>query len=299
MFKPKWTYMNVMEEGDAGGGAPEGDAPQEGAAPEGNAAPEPASWDEGWRNKIAGDDEKMLKRLERFASPKALAESYVQVSTKLSQSRPLLGKDATPEQIKEFREYLGVPENPDGYDVSGFTIKENDKRFLENYLAKAHATNQTNDQVRAGIQSYFDIAGALTEDIHARDGKVTQEATDALREEWGNEYRKNINLINSLMDGAPEGVKANFFKGRLADGTPIGSSVPVLRWLLSIERERNPTGTIVPGSGERMGETVQSEIDSIEKTMRTNRAEYNRDEKMQARYRELLEWRENHKKKAA
>ena len=260
MLKNKWGYFEEAEEGKDGGGGdpPPGDpAPPAAEGSEGNppaseppVAEPPADWTPDWREKIAKGDEKMLKRLSRFASPAALAESYVQVSSKLSQSRPLLGKDATEEQIKEFREYLGIPEKPDGYDLTGLTIDGNDKRLIESYLARAHGTHQTNEQVRAGINAYQEIAQALTTERHDLDSQIANEANDVLHNEWGGEYRRNINLINSLMDSAPEGLKENFFKGRLMDGTPIGSSAPLLRWLLSMELERNPARVVTPGSGE-------------------------------------------------
>ena len=107
------------------------------------------------------------------------------------------------------------------------------------------------------------------------------------------------NLINSMLDGAGQDVKASLFKGRLQDGTPIGSSPAILRWLLGLELQRNPARVITPNSGERMGETVSDEIAKIEKAMRDNRKAYDKDEKMQARYRELLQWQGENKKKAA
>ena len=55
---------------------------------------------------------------------------------------------------------------------------------------------------------------------------------------------------------------------------------------------QNPAGVVVPGSHADPSKGVDDEISTIEKTMRTNRSEYNRDEKMQARYRELLGARE-------
>ena len=107
MLKNKWRYLEEAVEGNDGGGGdpPAGDPPpadakgDEGTPPAPPVAEPPADWNPDWREKIAKGDEKMLKRLSRFASPAALAESYVQVSSKLSQSRPLLGKDANDEQI--------------------------------------------------------------------------------------------------------------------------------------------------------------------------------------------------------
>jgi len=48
----------------------------------------------------------------------------------------------------------------------------------------------------------------------------------------------------------------------------------------------------VPGAGANAGQAIADEIATIERTMRENRPAYNRDERMQARYRQLLEARE-------
>jgi len=85
-------------------------------------------------------------------------------------------------------------------------------------------------------------------------------------------------------------MRDKLLRGRLADGTPIGSSPEVLRFLVGLAREKNPAGVVVP-SGVATAQSVSDEIQKIEKVMRDDRAAYNRDEKMQARYRQLLEWR--------
>ena len=46
-------------------------------------------------------------------SPQAMADAMVNLQTKLSSTRPILGKDATEEQIKEYREALGIPDDLD------------------------------------------------------------------------------------------------------------------------------------------------------------------------------------------
>jgi len=49
----------------------------------------------------------------------------------------------------------------------------------------------------------------------------------------------------------------------------------------------NPTATLVP-SGSNAAATIESRIKEIETMMRENRTKYNKDEGMQAEYRELL-----------
>ena len=87
--------------------------------------------------------------------------------------------------------------------------------------------------------------------------------------------------------------------GRLADGTPIGSSPDALKFLVGLALIQNPTGVVVPGSEANPMKGVEEELAKIDQTMKTNRAAYNKDEKMQARYRELLVAKEKLKPRAS
>lgn len=256
-------------------------------------------WPKDWREKASGGDTKKLGRLSRYASPQALADALIAAQNRISagELKPALKKDATPEQLKEYREAVGIPESADKYDLKDFEINETDKALIDTYLTKAHATNQTPEQVKAGVESYYAIAEKMATDRRAQDAAISKEAEDTLRKEWGDDYRNNVNLVNGLLDGTPEGMRDRLMSGRLSDGTPIGSDPDVLRWLLGIELERNPTATVVSGAGGAMKETVEDEIKQIETFMREKRTSYNKDEKMQARYRQLLEYRINSESK--
>lgn len=107
-----------------------------------------------------------------------------------------------------------------------------------------------------------------------------------------------MNLVNSFLDNAPNGLKDKILTGRLSDGTPIGSDPDTLRWLLQLELERNPTGVVVPSSGAGIKQGVDDEIKTIEESMRKDRKAYDRDEKTQKRYRDLLEYRLNAEEKS-
>jgi len=67
------------------------------------------------------------------------------------------------------------------------------------------------------------------------------------------------------------------------------------RWLAMNARTINPVATVVPGAGANIAGAIDDEITSIEKMMRTDRQAYNKDEKMQARLRELYGARERAK----
>lgn len=250
---------------------------------------DPTAWGEDWRDKVAKGDAKKLSRLGRYASPEAVVDALIAAQNRISSGdlKPILKKDATEEQIKEYREALGIPETPEKYDLGDVIPATADKSLIDDYLKTAHATNQTPEQVKASVAAYYEMVGKLNANRAAQDGEIASKSEDFLREEWGVNYKRNLTLISSFLDNAPEGLKTGLLNGRLGDGTPIASSPEALRWLLQIELERNPTATVTPGAGGNLAKSVEDERNEILKFMSTNRTAYNKDEKMQARLRDL------------
>jgi len=245
---------------------------------------------------MAKGDAKVLQRLQRYASPEALSDALINAQDRISKGdlKPVLKKDSTPEQIAEWRAANGIPDKPEGYDLGkGVKVSEEAKVLLDRYLPIAHAANMTPDQVKANLGFIAAMNKADNEAQAQRDVELEDVGEETLRAEWGGEYKRNITFINNLLDGAatPE-FKDKLLGGRLADGTPIGSDPTALRFLMGLALVQNPTGTLVPGFNNNPVQGVEEEIAKIDKVMREDRATYNKDEKMQARYRELLEARE-------
>jgi hypothetical protein len=262
-------------------------------APDTKAAdrPTPVDWPADWREKAAAGDAKKLARLGRYASPTALADALIAAQNRISSGdlKVSLGKDAKPEEIAAYREAHGIPEAPDKYDLGGFEVQELDKPIVDTFLAAAHGANMTPAQVQASLAAHAEGVEKAKQAQLAKDNDIKTQAEDKLRGEWGPEYRTNINLITNLLDTAPQGVRDKLLHGRLSDGTPIGSSVEALQFLVGLARERNPAGVVVP-SGVATSQSVQDEKSKIEEVMRKDRRAYDRDDKMQARYRQLIEW---------
>ena len=258
----------------------------------------PADWPTDWREKAAGGDAKKLQRLGRFTSPQALADAFIATQNKLAETRPALTKDAKPEELAAYRTALGIPETPEKYDLTGLDFDQTEKAMVDKFLTSAHSANMTPTQVRASLEAFTKLSEDARNTRLSDDEALKTKAEDKLRSDWGNEYRTNINLITNLLDGAPSGFRDKFLHGRLSDGTPIGSDPDALQFLVNLARERNPAGVVVP-SGVATESAVMDELSKIEKVMRTDRAAYNKDEAMQARYRELLVYRENQRLRAA
>ena len=258
--------------------------------------PPSQDWPDDWREKAAGGDDKLLKRFARYASPNAALKALVDAQNKISAGiKPAqLAADATPEEVAAWRAEQGIPEAPDKYDLElpgGYVIGEADKEPIGDFLKHAHDAHMRPEQVKSALAWYYENQEKQTQLLAQADAKTFQETEDLLRQEWGGDYRRNVNLAAGVLDAAPEGVKENLLGARLADGTPLGNHPAVLRWLSSLARELNPVATVVPGSGATAAAAIDNEISALEARMGgdpATRNAYFKDEKAQARYRELV-----------
>ena len=283
----------------AGAGAGAGAGSGSGA---GAGAGNTPAWPDDWRQRVT-TDEKHSKTLERFASPKALFESYASLrqrvdSGELKLQTPFPDK-GTPEEQTAWRKSNGLPEKPTDYKLEfedGLVFGDADKPVIDAFLASAHSLNMPESQVKGTLRWYHGLQEQAAEKREQADTEFLQKAEDALRTEWGNEYRRNINLVKGLVETIPENVREAFVGARLASGEAMINHPDVARWLVSTARTVNPVSTVVPGAGGNVAAAIEDEIGQIETTMRTDRKKYNSDDKMQARLRELYNARDRAKK---
>lgn len=258
--------------------------------------PPAGGWGDDWRQKYAGDDEKLLKRLERYASPKAALDALFEAQKKISagEFKKPLPENATEDQVKAWRKENGLPESGAGYFdklPDGLVLGEADKEIFSSLADRMLEKNVDPAVMHELVGWYNEFSEQQVEAISAREQESLAETQERLREEWGADYRANLNMVKSLLASAPEGIKSELETARLPDGRPLLNSPSVMNWLVQQAREINPAATLVPsGSGSPM-QGVEDEIATIEKSMRENRSAYMADDKLQARYRDLLDAR--------
>lgn len=257
---------------------------------------EPAKWPETWRSDWSGGDEKVAKMLERFESPAALVKSYNEAAKKIRSgelAKPL-PKDATPEQIAEYRAEHGIPEKPEGYFEKmpeGLVIGEEDKELFSDFAGAMHELNLPPAAMHKAVEWYYGMQEAQLAKAQEMEKQQAAQASEALRKEWGQDHKANINLITSHLDSLGE-LKPMLMDALMPDGTRLFNNPDIVKWFAAQARLANPGGTIVPGGGNPSQlDSVQGEIDKIETVMRTRRTEYNKDENMQARLRQLYDTR--------
>jgi hypothetical protein len=250
-----------------------------------------------WRAEIAGDDEKFLSKLQRFDSPAAFGSTYREAEQKIRSgdigpAKP--GPDASEDEIKEYRRELGLPLEAEGYlkDLpEGLVIGEDDKEIVGKFLETMHEANAPKEYVHQTLQFYNELEEQMQETLVEADTYHKQEAEDALREVWGGDFRANLNVINSLFDAhMSKEAKEELLNGRYADGRGFMNNPEILQFFAEIGRKINPLSTILP-RGEDDIKGLEAEIAEIEKFMQTNRADYNKDQKMQDRLLQLYQMR--------
>lgn len=261
-----------------------------------------------WRKMVAGDSPEHLKTLDRFATPKALYESYNTLRAKLSSGelKPVTAfpDKGTAEEQASWRSINGVPNAPEEY-LKDFKLPkgvkemtEDDKSVFESLTKTAHARHLPTSAVHAQAEWFLAEKQARAEKRAENDGAFREQSEDLMRAEWGNDYRANTGRIGALLDTGPAGIRDLLAGARLQDGTKLGDHPDWLRFFADVSRQLIPGGVVIT-DGANIGKSVADEIASIEKTMKTNRKAYDKDESMQKRLRELYSARDRLGKKAA
>jgi hypothetical protein len=266
-------------------------------------APIPSAWGDDWREKYADKDDKRLNVLKRYASPKDVLDAHFALKQRvdageLKAVKPL-PPNANPQEIAAYRKENGIPENAGDYLTNlpnGLVIGEEDKAALTNFAEHMHKANTPPAVMHQVIAWYNTWQEQQAAEILKADETAKRATEDTLRAEWGKDYRTNINVAKDfLVNTAGNEFADSLMEAVLPDGSRVGDNAKALQWLAKTAREVNPIGTLVPAGGGDSGATIESEIAEIEKLMRTNRAEYNRDTGKQERLRQLYGAREKMK----
>jgi hypothetical protein len=257
----------------------------------------------------AGDkkaEAKELRRLERVKDIKSLWGMYRELESRFDGGGLIKkpGKDAKPEEIADYHKALGVPEKPEDYFKeikldNGAVIGEADKPLVDGFAAAVHKSGATPQFVNAALNWYYDNQMEQAAALDEADDSFRRENERALRDELGPAKFKNIpNHVALLFKTAPGGMDlenpnalmTRLLGGRTADGRIIGNDADITRWLVDAARELYPRQTAV-GDGNQSGMGMDDEIAQIEGRMKNDRQAYYKDEKAQARYRELIDIR--------
>jgi hypothetical protein len=238
--------------------------------------PVASTWRDDWRNALSKGDAKELNRLARFASPEAVYDAYRALEARQSAAKPTptLPENPTPEQLNEYRKQVGVPEKFEGYYEKlpkGLVIGEEDKPAMDMLAEALHSKNAHPDLVATVVDTYYKIVERNQEEMVEVQTALKQETSDALRAEWGPDYRPTINAIGAMLDGVDPDTKQLLEGMQLADGSLAFNHQGFMRWIGSLALQINPASLVLPGSdGGDKQQTVKSQIEANVAEMRKN-----------------------------
>ena len=207
-------------------------------APEESAPAEPQAVAE-WRAGIADAD--LKKQAERYNSVEDILQHNKSLRQKLSTALVLPGKDASDEDLKEFRGKLGVPESPDGYDyeppkdVPDFVKERFARGNLKEMFEVAHELGLSQEQIR-GIMDYDALRSAEAASSHVKEREAYRSKVDGdLRREWGQDYEANMNLAKRAIDTFGADIHDWMAKTPL-DGGTLATHPNMVRFAASVGR---------------------------------------------------------------
>tara|TARA_R110000868_G_scaffold122871_2_gene325737 strand:+ start:5189 stop:6208 length:1020 start_codon:yes stop_codon:yes gene_type:complete len=263
-----------------------------------------------WRALLAGEDKGVMKTLERLSSPKALLDSYREAQKKLSEKQTTLtppGEDATPEQVKAWRDANGIPESPDKYEIKlrdNRVLGEADKPLFDDFAKVAHEAGFNTAQVSRVLDWWMDVNEGQTSGTMDRDRTDHDTGRQALRDEWGGaDFERNVNAITGLFgtssvmvpgeDGAEMDVANAMLKARMPNGRLIGNDPAMIKFLAQLGHDLVPMDSQIPPGSTEGSATVR--LEEIRAFRRKDFASYESDKKMQAEERDLIAIEERQK----
>lgn len=241
-----------------------------------------------FREKLAGGDEAILKQLGRYKSIDAISRGFREAYNTAKNGGPklaTLSDKSTPEEVKAYREAMGIPEDPNAYPGDfreGYQATEADKAILGDFKQAMHARNVPPAAASAALEWYQDFATAQQQELDGNLAKVAKETQAALRNEWGGEYDGNIGAAQQLMTAhlGKEG-----FEGmmglRLTDGSRLQDNIAFVKMMAQLGADYYGGNAIMTGDVETTAKTVQERIDELLSLRVSNPEKYKSDDVQQ------------------
>lgn len=274
--------------------------------PEGEAPARTApNWPENWRDLAAGGDEKLAKVIARYQSPAGLAKALANAQDMIRSGELKRGlpKDASPEDVAKWRKENGLPEKPDAYEipkVPGIEIEANHPA-MQSFKEAAFKANMSPEQFQMAAGWYAETLRSVQEERAAQDKAARIETEEALRAEWGTEYRPNMMLADRFLNSELGEMKAQFLAARLPDGRSLGNDPAVIKFLAKMALEADGGVGLIRGDANT-AKDIDGRLSELTAMMNSpdpaKRAAY-WSEKIQSEERELIARKEKLSARAA
>lgn len=208
-----------------------------------------------------------------MTSPKDILNSWRGLEQRLSSGelKRALPNNHTDEELAEFRKSNDIPDKPEGYDVNlgnGFVWGEADQPLLADFTKFAHDRNMPGPMVKSALEWFANSQQRIADDIAQRDENERVNGTEALRAEWGKEFKQNLAAARNMFEGDSAALWNIVMGARAEDGTRLGNLPEVLKFFAGKSRELNPFATLVPEAGSAPAKTAETRMAEINVMMK-------------------------------
>jgi hypothetical protein len=143
------------------------------------------------------DDLKADATLSKYSDIPNLAKAHIELQKKFGQKgvfKP--GKDASSEEIKAFREQMGIPTDASKYDLGAFEGVKVPPETVEWAKKMGADLGVEPAALNKLVTEYMKLEGVLETSKSTTAKQAMQAGLDSLKKEWGDGYERNIQRAN-------------------------------------------------------------------------------------------------------
>ena len=222
-----------------------------------------------WRLGIS-EDLRENPSLTKFTTVEGLAKSYINAETMIGKDKIVI--PTTEEEWSDAYTKLGRPEAADGYELNipeGLPIDDN---FTNGFKAAAHEAGLNQAQLQKLGDWYSGVMqSAIESQTLAKDDKF-DEASTALKQQWGEKFEGNVNLANRVLDQYASDDFLAFLEESELDNHPL-----MVDFLFSVSKHTAEDGGLET-SGKQGDSLDPSEIQDKINELMASPAYTNRDD---------------------
>jgi hypothetical protein len=200
-----------------------------------------------WRGKLAGEDKKFRKLLDRYTDEPSFGKAFQEANTRASDPRRLMipGEDATDEDRAAFAKARGIPDDPKKYEIKakppeGYEVTESDKARLEALTSLFHKKGGILADpavVNAVHEAYYreqEEAAAYAQATAARQAELTNLQLGKL---WpGAEKNRNLSFAKAAASHFFGAEWDELKDMQFADGSLLGDNLQFIKAFAKIGR---------------------------------------------------------------
>ncbi len=156
----------------------------------------------GWRDGLSQEN-RDHGAIKDFKTVNDLAQSHIHAQKMLGSSVQVPGELATQDDWNKFYTKTGRPQDPNAYDFTvvkapeGFTIAD---ELVSGFRTAAHNSGLNQQQASNLMDWYVKASQGQLQAAQQQTATAKQAATQALREDWGGDYDRNAQAVNTALN---------------------------------------------------------------------------------------------------